>query len=227
MEKAGVRTAALHRLIQRTDREMPVVDGTDRPPHDESRMEIQDGRQIQLGAAPDHELGGVTHPALIRAGGRELPIEDIRRDRLIVIAHGRRPKSLPLASPEALGLHQPRDPFAADGNPLLPQIREHAPAYGTLLQRPALMKEAFDAKCGDYRNSAVWLPRLAFLVVLEVGGMKPERIESALQVLRLYPVSLFQRDYRGPDRPVNTDRASVTRVWLLCDGARRPMSGHK
>ena len=46
------------------------------------------------------------------------------------------------------------------------------------------MQEALNAKCCDYRNSAVWLPKLGFLVVLEMGGIKPERIETALQVLR-------------------------------------------
>ena len=50
------------------------------------------------------------------------------------------------------------------------------------------MKEAFDAKCGDYRNSAVWLPRLAFLVILEVGGMNRNELNllcKSCVVLRL------------------------------------------
>jgi hypothetical protein len=56
--------------------------------------------------------------------------------------------------------------------------------YRTLLEKPQLMREALDVKCADDRNTAVWLPKLGFLVVLQAGGMTPERIEAAVQVLR-------------------------------------------
>jgi hypothetical protein len=60
---------------------VPVIDCTDRPPDDDAREEVQDGGQIQLAALADLELGGVADPALIGGLGRELPVEEVGRDR--------------------------------------------------------------------------------------------------------------------------------------------------
>jgi hypothetical protein len=43
-----------------------------------------------------------------------------------VIAQGRRAESLPHAGFETLGLHQSRNPFAADRNALLEEVLENA-----------------------------------------------------------------------------------------------------
>ena len=102
VQQAGVRTAPLHRLVERAQREVAVVDRTERPAHDEPGVEVQDGRQIQLGAAADDELRRVADPALIGPLGRELAVEHIGGDRLIVIAHRRRAEPLPHAGPQAL-----------------------------------------------------------------------------------------------------------------------------
>ena len=42
---------------------MPIVDGAHRPADDEAREEVEHRRQVQLVAAPDHELRRVRHPA--------------------------------------------------------------------------------------------------------------------------------------------------------------------
>ena len=81
--------------------------------------------KIKLGAAADQELGGVPDPPLIGPLGRELAVEDIAGDRLIVITHRRGAEALPHPGPEPLRLHQPRDPLPADRNALLDQILEH------------------------------------------------------------------------------------------------------
>ena len=52
------------------------------------------------------------------------------------------------------------------------------------LQRPAFLVEAFDQKCGDYRNRRVRLSDIGLLVLLEVGGMPAQQIEQALEIMR-------------------------------------------
>ena len=93
---------------------MPVIDRTDGPADDEAGEQIEDRRQIQLAALADHELGRVADPAPIRRVGRELPIEQIRRDRLVVIAHRRALEPFPGPGFQPVLLHQPNHPFAAD-----------------------------------------------------------------------------------------------------------------
>ena len=89
MEQPRLRTPAIQRHRQRGERQMPVVDRADRPPDDEPREEIEDGGQVQLAALADLALRRVADPTLIGGLGRELPIEEIGRDRPIVIAVGR------------------------------------------------------------------------------------------------------------------------------------------
>jgi hypothetical protein len=64
-----------------------------RRPHDEARAETQDGGEIELGAAANHELRGVVDPSLVRPRGGELPIEQIGGHRLVVLAPGGRPEA--------------------------------------------------------------------------------------------------------------------------------------
>src|SRR6266542_6551242 len=125
MEQAGLWAAPLHRHVQRADREVSVIDRTQGPAHDEARVQVEDGCEIQLRATADDELRRVTHPALIGARRVKLPVEEVGGNRLVVVAHGGRTESLPDAGSEALDLHQPCDPLPADGNALLHQILEH------------------------------------------------------------------------------------------------------
>lgn len=67
-----------------------------------------------------------------------------------------------------------------------------APLYGfsirgfeVALGRPAVLVEAFDAKCLDYRNERVSLTDIGLISILELGGIQPARVEEALRVLRL------------------------------------------
>jgi hypothetical protein len=52
------------------------------------------------------------------------------------------------------------------------------------LQRPAFLVDAFDQKCGDYRNRRVELGDIGLLILLEVGGVPSQGIERALEILR-------------------------------------------
>ena len=106
VQQARLRAAPLQRHVERPQREMPVVDGAQRPADDEARVEIQDGREIELGAAGDDELARVADPALIGPLGRELPVEDIGGDRLIVLAHRGPLEPLARTAAQAVRLHQ-------------------------------------------------------------------------------------------------------------------------
>jgi hypothetical protein len=53
-----------------------------------------------------------------------------------------------------------------------------------LLQKPAMMAEVFDKKCGDYRNAPLMLHHVAFLGTLEFGGLSQAKSDAALDLLR-------------------------------------------
>lgn len=53
-----------------------------------------------------------------------------------------------------------------------------------VLQRPAILVDALDAKCGDYKNRTVSLEDVGLLVLLEIGGAQANGIEKALEVFR-------------------------------------------
>ena len=79
----------------------------------------------------------VVSPTQRRFGavGRELPVEQIRRDRLIVIAHRRALEAFPRARLQAVLLHQPNHALAADALVLLEQVLVNARAAVPLLAR--------------------------------------------------------------------------------------------
>ena len=62
-------------------------------------------------------------PALIRCGGFELPVEEIRGHRLVVIAHRGQLEPFAGARLQAVFLHQPDHALPADLLVLLDQIR--------------------------------------------------------------------------------------------------------
>ena len=93
---------------------MAVVDGADGPPHEEPRVEVQDGRDVELPTTADDELRRVRHPPLVRGVGDKRLRQHVGRDRLIVLAHRRLCEPLPHAALEALGLHEPHDTFATE-----------------------------------------------------------------------------------------------------------------
>jgi len=84
------------------------------PPHEEPRVEAQDGREVELSTAADNNLRRVRHLSLVRGVGDKLLCQHVGRDRLIVLAHRRLFEPRPHAPLGALDLHQPHDAFAAD-----------------------------------------------------------------------------------------------------------------
>src|SRR5258708_374471 len=59
-------------------------------------------------------MGRVADAPLIRRIRLELAVQQIRRDRLVVITHGGQLVAFAVPRPQAVCLHQARDPFAAD-----------------------------------------------------------------------------------------------------------------
>jgi hypothetical protein len=56
--------------------------------------------------------------------------------------------------------------------------------YVEVFQRPAILIDAFDAKCGDYKNRGVGLADVGLLIALEIGGASATGIDKALEVFR-------------------------------------------
>src|SRR5215207_6748750 len=135
MQQAQLRAAPLQRHVERLQGEMAVIGRTQRPADHEPGEQIENGRQIQLAVLPNHELGGVADPAPIRGRGRKLPIEQIRRDGLAVIAHRGAGEPLPRTGLQPVLLHQANHPFAAHTRVLLPQVFVNAGAAVALFAR--------------------------------------------------------------------------------------------
>ena len=87
VQQAGLRTPPRDGHAERLQRQMPIVDGADGPAHHEAREQIEHRRQIELPALADDELGRVADPPPIGRVRGELSVEEIRRHRLIVVAH--------------------------------------------------------------------------------------------------------------------------------------------
>ena len=105
MEEPHLRAPPLQCHVERLDGDVAIIDRTDGPAHDKPREQVEDDRQIEFAAPPDHELRRVADLPLIDGRRRELPGQEICRDRLIVFAHRRRLE--PLADPrlQAVFLH--------------------------------------------------------------------------------------------------------------------------
>ena len=99
---------------------MAVTDGTDGPVDEEAGIEVKDGRQVERATAPNDELGRVADPPLVRRVGDEVLAEEIRRDGLVMIAHGCAREPLPHPRGEAFRLFQPDDALPTDLVPLVP-----------------------------------------------------------------------------------------------------------
>ena len=78
---------------------------------------------------------------------------------------------------------RPVAPAQTDAENALAEM--HSNGLIAVLQKPSLMEEAFNVKCGDYRNSQVLLSGLATIAMLEIGGLSAERAEAGLQVYRV------------------------------------------
>ncbi len=62
--------------------------------------------------------------------------------------------------------------------------KQYGIGLGEALQRPAFIVDAFDQKCGDYRNRGILLSDIGLVVLLEVGGVSSQGIERALEIMR-------------------------------------------
>ena len=85
-----------------------------RPAHDLTGEQIEDGGQVQPPLI-GRDVGDVRQPNLIRPGGQEGLVEQIVGDRQAVIAVGGDDPEAALGHrSDAMAMHQPLDPAAAD-----------------------------------------------------------------------------------------------------------------
>lgn len=128
MEQPDFGASPLQGHLERLDCDVSIVDGADGPTHDEPREKIQNCREVELPTAADHHLRRVADPSLVRGFGHELPIQKVRRDRLIVVAHRSDLESLALSSDQALFLHQAGNTLFADSDSVFEEIAVNARA---------------------------------------------------------------------------------------------------
>jgi hypothetical protein len=115
MKQSLTGTSTANRGLQRAHRKVPIVDGAQRPGDDEPRMQIENRREEEpTTTIADEQLRRVPDPALVRKCGLEAPLEQIRRHRLIMLAHRRRAVTSTNSGLKAFLLHQPNDPVAAN-----------------------------------------------------------------------------------------------------------------
>src|SRR5712692_7085546 len=141
VQQTGIGAASLQRHFEGFDRQVPVVDGADRPAHDESREQVKNRGQVELAAGPDQQLRRVAYPALVGRLRLELSVQKVGCDRLIVIAQGRQLESLARSRFQPLFLHQPSDALGADPDSLLEEIPMDPRAP---IAPPALVKRRLD-----------------------------------------------------------------------------------
>lgn len=114
MHRAGLRATPPQRHLERPNHELPIVDRGERPPDDETRVQVDDGRQEDAAGLADPQLGGVADPASIGTLGLETARQKVGRNWLAVVSHRRALVPSAHAGHEALLLHQPNHPLAAD-----------------------------------------------------------------------------------------------------------------
>ena len=59
--------------------------------------------------------------------------------------------------------------FLKRHQPIIGIRRHFALGFANVLRRPAILVDAFDAKCSDYRNVALNLADVGFIAALEMG----------------------------------------------------------
>src|SRR2546425_6537208 len=199
VQQAGIGATPLQRHLERFDRQVPVVDGTDRPAHDESREQVKNRGQVELAAGPDQQLRRVTYPTLVGRLRLELAVQEVCSDRLVVFAQGRHLESLARSRFQPVFLHQPSYALWADPDSLLEEIPMDPRAPIAL---PALVKRRLDKN-----------PQSS--VVSRVGRLRtaPRGIETT------------RRDPHGPAQPPDRE-GGLLRVdpgkgyaWLLAKKA--------
>jgi hypothetical protein len=143
MQEPRIRAATRDRHLERLQRQPSIVNGADRPAHDEARKQIEHRRQIELGTVADDELRRVADPALIRRGRGEVSGENIGGDRIIVIAIGRALEPFRHATVDLLVPHQAPHALFAYGFTVFFEVLRAAINWGRFQDPPLLSTTPF------------------------------------------------------------------------------------
>src|ERR1700682_6132685 len=105
VDQPGQRTPRQKRSAESSQGQIPMQTITNRPADDTAGEEVDDDGQIQPSfAGPD--IGDVCSPLLVRPLGREVLIDDVRRDRPGMMTVGGAPAAPLLPGAEAILTHQ-------------------------------------------------------------------------------------------------------------------------
>src|SRR4051794_29798036 len=98
------------------------------PADDLARGQVLDRGEVEP-AFPGRDVAEVGQPDRVRPLGGEVPVEQVRRDRVVVPAVGRaRHAAPPARDGETVPTHEPRHPLATDPDALRPRLGVHARA---------------------------------------------------------------------------------------------------
>ncbi|SAK98745.1 hypothetical protein AWB75_07208 [Caballeronia catudaia] len=124
-DQARFRLAAKPRHTQRVRHQLRAHVRLHRPAHHLTAKQVEDDRQVQP-AVVSPEVRDVRSPGLIGASGREVALQQVRRDRQVVVAVGGRPEAAFGLRLDAVQLHELLDAILADSNALGKQLLPHA-----------------------------------------------------------------------------------------------------
>lgn len=79
-------TPTLRGHLERLDGQIAIVDHADRPSHHEAGVQVQDRRKVCLAVLADAQLVRIPDPSLMRSVGREVRLQEIRGDGLLMIS---------------------------------------------------------------------------------------------------------------------------------------------
>jgi hypothetical protein len=145
-DQTGLGPTPEPRHSQRVRNQLRAHVGLERPSHDLATEQIQDDRQIQP-ALVGPEIGDVCRPDLIGFRRREVTLQQVRRDRQIVIRVRRRDVLALVPCTNAMLRHQLANPLLAHAHATREQFLPHA--------RPAIF--AFDLRVNhlDVREQGI------------------------------------------------------------------------
>lgn len=94
------------------------------PAHHQAQAQIDDHGQVAP-ARSRSDVGGVAHPDQVGGVDTKAPIQDVRRQRMVVGRVGRPAQATPHESAKSLGLHQSLDALAAASDSVPAQLPVH------------------------------------------------------------------------------------------------------
>ena len=128
----GGAPAGVNRLLQRVEHEVRAHGGRHPPAHNASCKHVDDERDVDE-AAPGRDIREVGDPELIRTGGHDLAVDEVRRTPALTGAGRGEPGPAPDGPGEAHRAHQARHGTTRHPDAVPPQLLPGFPGAVDLL----------------------------------------------------------------------------------------------